>query len=86
MLKVLGFYAVFTPLSLLWGNALESAGWNDTVVLLLTMVVNFVTEFLFDEFVVFRDKKNSAKPNEIDGDNVAECAAENTVGSCDEDA
>ncbi len=57
MLKVLGFYAVFTPLSLLWGNALESVGWNDTVVLVLTMLINFVTEFLFDEFVVFRDKK-----------------------------
>lgn len=57
MLKVLGFYAVFTPLSLLWGDALESVGWNDTVVLVLTMLINFVTEFLFDEFVVFRDKK-----------------------------
>lgn len=57
MLKVLGFYAVFTPLSLFWGDALESVGWNDTVVLVLTMLINFVTEFLFDEFVVFRDKK-----------------------------
>lgn len=83
MLKVLGFYAVFTPLSLLWGNALEAAGWNDTVVLLLTMVVNFVTEFLFDEFVVFRDKKKTATTDENDGkaaeniDNMIENAAEN---------
>lgn len=69
MLKVLGFYAVFTPLSLLWGNALESAGWNDTVVLLLTMVVNFVTEFLFDEFVVFREKTSEKLlANGNDGD------------------
>ena len=78
MLKVLGFYAVFTPLSLLWGNALEAAGWNDTVVLLLTMVINFVTEFLFDEFVVFRDKKNAATPDENDG-KANEKAVEDTV-------
>lgn len=57
MLKVLGYYVVFTPLSLCWGNEMEAAGWNDTVILVLTMLVNFITEFVFDEFVVFRDKK-----------------------------
>ena len=90
MLKVLGFYAVFTPLSLLWGNALEAAGWNDTVVLLLTMVINFVTEFLFDEFVVFRDKKKEVKTDEDDGkaaeniDNMIENAAENIAETATE--
>lgn len=70
MLKVFGFYAVFTPLSLWWGDALEGAGWNDTIILVLTMVVNFVTEFLFDEFVVFRDGKDKKKngADEKDGD------------------
>ena len=77
MLKVLGFYAVFTPLSLLWGNALEAAGWNDTVVLLLTMVVNFITEFLFDEFVVFRDKENTPGTDEIVGDKGTQSDEEN---------
>lgn len=54
MLKVFGYYLVFTPLSILWGNALTRAGWNEYLVLILTMLVNFITEFLFDRFVVFR--------------------------------
>lgn len=53
MLKVAGYYAVFTPLSTWWGKALTDAGWNDYVVLIGTMLINFVTEFLFDRFVVF---------------------------------
>jgi putative flippase GtrA len=61
MLKVLGYYAVFTPLSTWWGNALTNIGWNEYVVLLGTMVVNFVTEFLFDRFVVFRSSINTNK-------------------------
>ncbi len=54
MLKVFGYYLVFTPLSILWGNALTRAGWNEYLVLILTMLINFVTEFLFDRFIVFR--------------------------------
>lgn len=54
MLKVLGYYAVFTPLSIWWGVALTQAGWNEYVVLIGTMLINFVTEFLFDRFIVFR--------------------------------
>lgn len=54
MLKVLGFYLVFTPLSIWWGVALTNAGWNNYLVLAGTMVINFVTEFLYDRFVVFR--------------------------------
>ena len=57
MLKVLGYYAVFTPLSIWWGIELVKLGWNDTLVLLLTMFINFVTEFLFSKFVVFREPK-----------------------------
>lgn len=55
MLKVAGFYLVFTPLSTWWTAALTSAevGWNEYLVLALTMIVNFVTEYLFDRFVVF---------------------------------
>ena len=64
MLLVLAFYAVFTPLSILWGIALVKAGWNDTLVLLLTMVINFVTEFLWTRFVVYRNSINTAKKKE----------------------
>ena len=55
MLLVALFYAVFTPLSTLWGDALPRAGWNDFVVLAGTMAVNFVTEFLYQRFVVYRN-------------------------------
>lgn len=56
MLKVLGYYCVFTPLSTILGNYLaETLLWNEYIVTILNMVLNFVTEYLFDRFVVFRD-------------------------------
>ena len=61
MLQVLGYYAVFTPLSTWWGDALTKAGVFDYIVLAGTMVINFVTEFLFQRFVVFRDSINTNK-------------------------
>ena len=51
---VLAYYAVFTPLSIWWGNALIGAGWNEYLVLGGTMIVNFVTEYLFQRYVVYR--------------------------------
>jgi len=54
MLKVGLFYCVFTPLSTWWGNALTALGWNEYLVLGGTMVINFVTEFLFCRLVVYR--------------------------------
>ena len=60
MLKVAGFYLVFTPLSTWAGGALTEFGWNEYLVLALTMITNFVTEFLFDRFVVFGDSIDTA--------------------------
>ena len=60
MLKVAGFYLVFTPLSTWAGGALTEFGWNEYLVLALTMITNFVTEFLFDRFVVFGDSIDPA--------------------------
>ncbi len=55
MLKVAAYYAVFTPLSTLLEKYLtETVGWNEYLVTLINMVLNFVTEYLFDTFVVFR--------------------------------
>ena len=55
MAMVLGYYAVFTPLSTILGNWLvESCGWNEYLVTVMNMLLNFVTEYLFDTFVVFR--------------------------------
>ena len=54
MLLVGLFYVVFTPVSTWWGDALTKAGWNDFLVLALTMLANFVLEFLYQRFVVYR--------------------------------
>lgn len=59
MLKVMAYYLVFTPLSTLWGDALTGIGWNEYLVLAGTMIVNFVTEFLFCRFIVYRHSINS---------------------------
>ena len=48
------FYAVFTPLSTWGGEMLVRSGWNDFLVLALTMLANFVLEYLYQRFVVFR--------------------------------
>ena len=54
MLKVAAFYAVFTPVTTILGNYLaETAGWNEYLVTGLNMALNFVTEYLYDRFVVF---------------------------------
>lgn len=59
MLKVLLYYAVFTPLSTLLGNYLsETLHWNEYLVTVINMLLNFGTEFPFQRFVVFRDKKD----------------------------
>ena len=53
MLKVLGYYLVFTPLSTWGGNWLNGIGWNEYLVLAISMITNFVCEFLYQRFVVF---------------------------------
>ena len=54
MLKVLAYYAVFTPLTTILGNYLtETCGWNEYIVTGLNMVLNFVTEFLYQRLFVF---------------------------------
>ena len=73
MLKVIGYYAVFTPLSAWLGNvASERFATDDKdaflywalpyIIEIITMIVNFITEFLFDRFVVFG---NSINTNEL---------------------
>jgi len=70
MLLVALFYVVFTPLSTIGGDALTKAGWNDFLVLAITMILNFVLEFLYQRFVVYRGK--------IDTNDVARKAEEKT--------
>ena len=59
MLLVLGYYLVFTPASALWGTWLEKLGLHDWLIEIINMLVNFVTEFLFQKFVVFKEPKEN---------------------------
>ena len=59
MLMVAGYYAVFTPASTLWGQALTDIGWNEYLVLFFTMLINLTTEYLFTRFVVYRSSINT---------------------------
>ena len=61
MLKVAVYYLVFTPLSTWGGAALEGIGWNEYLVLILSMVTNFVTEFLYQRYFVFAKSLDTAK-------------------------
>ena len=62
MLKVALFYLVFTPLSTWWTKVLtEDYLWNAYVVQIGTMLINFVTEYLFQRFVVFGKSLDTAK-------------------------
>ena len=72
MLKVAAYYAVFTPLSTLLEHYLtDTMHWNEYLVTGINMLINFVTEFLFQRFVVFRNSIDSAvaKPNEENTEN-----------------
>ena len=64
MAKVAVFYLIFTPLSTWWTAVLTEPSygimWNEYVVLVGTMLVNFVTEYIYDRFVVFGKSIDSA--------------------------
>ena len=62
MAKVAAYYAVFTPLSTLLGNYLAgSLAWNEYLVTIVNMLLNFSTEFLYQRFFVFGKSLDSAK-------------------------
>ena len=56
MAKVFGYYCIFTPLSTILGNYLtETLLWNDYLVTFINMLINLVTEYLFQKYIVFKD-------------------------------
>lgn len=59
MLKVAAFYAVFTPATVFGGQALTNVGCNAFLVEALTMVLNFVLEFLYCKYFVYRNSINT---------------------------
>ncbi len=67
MLLVALYYLVFTPASTWWGQAMSNAGVHDWLVEAFNMIVNFITEFLFQRFVVYRghvDEKGTKNATE----------------------
>ena len=63
MLKVFAYYCVFTPVTTILGNYLvETLMWNEYLMTGINMVLNLVTEFLFQKYVVYR---NSIDTNEL---------------------
>lgn len=74
MLKVLGYYCVFTPLSTLLEHYLtRGLGWNPYLVTFINMFLNLATEFPFQRFFVFG---KTVDTNDI-AQKEAEASAEN---------
>lgn len=63
MLKVFGFYCIFTPVSVILGEiAAQRFTWDfaEYIILAVTMLTNMVTEFLFCRFFVYKDSMNTS--------------------------
>lgn len=54
MLLVALFYVVFTPASAWWGTLLERAGVHAWLIEAINLLANFVLEFLYQRFIVYR--------------------------------
>lgn len=65
MVKVGIFYLIFTPVSTWWTAVLtgDVVGWNEYLVLALTMLCNFVSEYLYDRFIVFGKSLDTREKN-----------------------
>lgn len=62
MMKTLAYYAVFTPVSTIAGDYLaETLMWNEYIVTILNMLVNFITEFLYQRYFVFGKSIDTSK-------------------------
>ena len=55
MLLVLAFYIVFTPVSTVLGHIATERGINGYIVEIITMLSNFVLEYLYTRFIVYRN-------------------------------
>ena len=56
MALVFAFYAVFTPVTMWGGQKLVSLGVFDWLVEGGVMLLNLITEYLFQKFVVYKEK------------------------------
>lgn len=57
MILVLVFYAIFTPVTTILGDWLaEDLIWNEYVVTIINMLLNLSLEYLYQRYVVYRNK------------------------------
>jgi hypothetical protein len=59
MTKVFIFYLIFTPITTWGGDAIVNLGVPDFLVLGVTMILNFVTEFLYTRTFVYKNQMNT---------------------------
>lgn len=59
MLKVALFYVFFIPLTSWGGQVLSDLGWADWLLKGISLLLNFVGEFAWWKFVVFRGSENT---------------------------
>lgn len=60
MLLVLAFYAIFTPATTLLGDWLaEDMLWNEYIVTGINMGLNLTLEYLYQRYIVYRNKVDS---------------------------
>ena len=52
MTKIFIYYLFFIPITTWGGDAIVNAGVNEYIVLGVTMILNFVTEFLFSRIFI----------------------------------
>ncbi len=62
MLKTFAYYVVFAPLSIHLADIylVKTLGWDELIVTLCSMFINFVTEFLFQRYFVFKNSLDTA--------------------------
>ena len=57
MILVLAFYAVFTPATTCLGEWLaEDLHWNEYLVTIINMLLNLSLEYLYQRYIVYRNK------------------------------
>ncbi len=61
MVLVFAYYCVFTPVSVWLEHQLTGLGWNEYLVTAINMGLNFVTEYLYQRFVVYRKSLDTRK-------------------------
>ena len=70
MLLVAIFYVFFIPISGLLGDIAESNNVNEYIILAVTMVSNFILEYLYTRYIVYRNSCDTNKKIEEENSNM----------------